>query len=144
MNTLDLHNNVKYTGGLYPKAAVTDNTPYESEIIDTANAAATEWVMINGTATDADVTFTLLIEDGDDSALSDSSAVDDSLLLGDEDAGNGSFTFAEDDTVIKIGYIGAKRYVRATITPADNGAGNHFLAGIWVQTSRKHQTDQQV
>lgn len=144
MNGLDLHNHIKASRGLSPKAAVTGNTPYVSEIVDTANMFATEWVMITGTNTDVDATFTLLIEDGDDSALSDNAAVDDSLLLGDEDAGNGSFTFAEDNTVIKIGYIGAKRYVRATITPADNAAGDHFLAGVWIQMGRKHQTDQQV
>jgi len=31
------------------------------------------------------------------------------------------------------GYIGARRYIRATVTPANNAAGNIFIAGMWVQ-----------
>lgn len=56
--------------------------------------------------TDADATFTLLFEDGDDPALSDHAAVADGYLLGTEAVA--SFDFADDNEVRKIGYIGPR------------------------------------
>lgn len=127
----DLHNDLKFSRGLSPVVAGTDNTAYVSQIIDTANFHATEFVILTGVNTDADATFTVLVEDGDDSGLSDSAAVADAYLLGLETTA--SFTYADDNLTKKIGYVGAKRYVRVTITPANNGAGNIYIAGVWVQ-----------
>lgn len=127
----DLHNTLKFSQGLSPVAAGTDNTAYVSQIIDTANFNATEFVILTGANTDADATFTVLVEDGGASNLSDNAAVADAYLLGTE--ANASFLFSDDNTTKKIGYIGPKRYVRVTITPANNAAGNIFLAGVWVQ-----------
>lgn len=45
-----------------------------------------------------------------------------------------SFDFGDDNECRKLGYTGSKRYIRATVTPANNAAGNIFLAGIWVQS----------
>lgn len=132
----DLHNNVKFSRGLSPVAAGTDNTAYVSEIIDTANFHSTEFVVLVGANTDANATFTVLVEDGDASNLSDNAAVADAYLLGTE--ASASFTAASDDnTVKKIGYIGAKRYVRVTITPAGNDSGNIFIAGVWAQSGAR-------
>lgn len=139
---LDLHNNVQYSRGISPVAAVTDNTAFVSQIIDTNGFLATEFVGITGSIADADVTFTVLVEDGDNSALSDASAVADEYLLGTE-AGTitsgaavsgGTPGFADDNKTFKIGYVGPKRYVRVTITPANN-SGNIFLAGVWAQSN---------
>ena len=38
----------------------------------------------------------------------------------------------DDNELRKIGYVGIKRYVRATITPAGNDAGNIFVTAEWV------------
>jgi hypothetical protein len=56
--------------------------------------------------------------------------VADAYLLGTELGAAPDFD--DDNKVGKIGYIGPKRYVRVTITPANN-TGNIFLAGVWVQ-----------
>jgi hypothetical protein len=49
----------------------------------------------------------------------------------------GSFGFADDYEVRKIGYKGTKRYVQATITPANN-TGNLFLAGVWILNGQRY------
>ena len=126
----DMHNTVKYSLAMPPKAAVTDNTAFVSEICDTANFGSVEFVGIHGTNADADATYTILVEDGDNASLTDNAAVDDAYLLGTE--AGAAIDFADDNTTFKIGYIGPKRYVRVTVTPANN-TGNAFIAGIWVQ-----------
>lgn len=127
----DLHNNIKVSLAEPPVAALTNlNTPFVSTILDTANFGSAEFIGILGTNTDADVTFTVLVEDGNVSTLSDNAAVDDAYLLGVEAM---SLDFADDNSVFKIGYIGPKRYVRVTITPAANGAGDVFFAAAWIQ-----------
>ena len=137
---LDLHNNIKASRGMSPVAATTDNTAYVSQILDTAGFGSAEFVGILGSIADADVTFTVLVEHGDQSNLSDAAAVDDAYLLGTE---AGTVTagaavsgaapgFADDNKTFKFGYKGPKRYVRVTVTPASN-SGNIFLAGVWIQ-----------
>jgi hypothetical protein len=131
----DLHNNIQLSRGVSPAAATTDNTAYVSQIIDTNGFGSCEFVGQFGSIADADVTFTVLVEDGNVSNLSDNSAVDDQFLLGIEAMVDGNGTalrFDQDDKTIKIGYCGPKRYVRVTITPANN-TGNVFFAGLWLQ-----------
>lgn len=126
----DLHNDIKVSKALEPKAAVTNNTAFVSEIIDTANFEQTEFIGITGTNADADVTYTVLVEDGDNSALTDGAAVADAYLRGVEAMG---LNYGSDGKSFKIGYTGPKRYVRVTITPANN-TGNAFFGAVWVQT----------
>lgn len=126
----DLHNSIYPKRGLSPVAAGTDNTAYVSQIVDTAGFDSVEFLLQIGANTDADATFTVLFEDGDDASLSDNAAVADEFLLGTEALA--SFTFADDNECRKIGYMGTKRYCRVTVTPANNGAGNIFMAGIWL------------
>lgn len=113
-----------------PKAAQTDNTAIVSAIVDTAGYSSATFVVETGTNTDANATFTTLVEHGNAANLSDAAAVEDVDLIGTEALA--SFTFADDNECRKIGYVGSKRYVRVTVTPADNDAGNIFLAGIAV------------
>lgn len=129
MASKDLHNNIHVARGLSPVAAVTDNTAFVSQIVDTANYDAAEFVLLTGSLADADATFTVLVEDGNVSTLTDAAAVDDKFLLGTEVVA--SFDYAADNKVFKIGYVGPKRYVRVTVTPAAN-TGNAFIAGVWV------------
>lgn len=130
MASRDLHNNIHPLVGIAPVAARTDNTAVVSTIVDTAGYASCEFVIVTGTNTDADATFTVLVEDGDVSTLTDNAAVADTFLIGTEALA--SYTFADDAETRKIGYIGGKRYVRVTVTPGGNDAGNIFLAGMWV------------
>lgn len=129
MASRDLHNCIHVTRGISPAAAVTDNTAFVSQIVDTKGYEAAEFVILTGSLADADATFTVLVEDGDQSNLSDAAAVADAFLLGTE--AQAGFTFSDDDKVRKIGYVGGKRYVRVTVTPANN-TGNAFVAGVWL------------
>jgi hypothetical protein len=120
---MHLHDNVEVRRAISP-TRVADNTAQVSQIIDMQGVHSLEFVVAYGTLADADATFTALVEHGDNSALSDA-ATAASFLLGSVP----STTFAGDDTVKKVGYIGNKRYVRLTITPAAN-TGNADLSAV--------------
>lgn len=124
----DLMNNIHPVPLITPIAARTDNTAIVSAIIDRLGYDSLTLVLVTGTNTDTNATFAVLVEDGDDSGLSDNGTVDDSELLGTEALAG--FTFADDGECRKIGYIGHKRYVRLTVTPSGNDSGNIFLAGV--------------
>lgn len=125
----DLHNNLKFSRALSP-VSTADDTPLVSEILDTANFAANELAILTGSIADANVTFAVLIEEGNVSNLSDAAAVADADLLGTE--AQAGFQFDDDNEPRKIGYIGSKRYIRATITPTGNGSAA-LLSAMWVQ-----------
>lgn len=126
----DLHNDVKFSRAISPAAAVTDNTAWVSQILDTANYFQNELAINIGALADADATFAVLMEEGDASNLSDAAAVADEDLLGTE--AEAGFNYGDDNETRKIGYIGTKRYIRATITPSGN-TGNAFVDALWVQ-----------
>lgn len=126
----DLASHIKAIRGLSPVAAGTDNTAYVSQIANVAGFDSLTWLTLIGANTDADATFTMLMEEGDESDLSDAAAVADSDLIGTE--AGASFLFSDDNKVSKLGYKGSKQYVRVTITPANNAAGNIFIAGCWL------------
>jgi hypothetical protein len=114
----DLHHHIKPLSVFDPIDLGTGNTAKVGEIIDRQDAMALEFIIQTGSLADADATFVVVVEDGDDSALSDAAAVDDAYLLGTE--AGASFTFSDDNKIAKIGYTGGKRYVRLTVTPAAN------------------------
>jgi hypothetical protein len=97
---------------------------------DTAdNGSGVPWGQIGYLATGVD---------GDWAAANKAEALIDLVGLVADDYLNGleaiaSFTAASDDNKMrKIGYTGIKRYLRATITPANNDAGNIFVTTNWV------------
>lgn len=122
----DLANSLAVRRAISPAAAVSDNTPVVSSIIDLAGFNSAMFAINAGSLADADATFTTLLEHGDAANLSDAAAVPDAQLTGTEAAA--SFTFAEDNAVKKIGYVGPKRYLRLTITPASNASAAYFSA----------------
>lgn len=126
----DLSSQIRCSRGLSPAAAITDNTAQVSQIADTLNGDSLVFAWIYGSIADADVTFTVLVEEGDNSALSDAAAVADADLIGTEIGA--APLFSDDNKVFKIGYKGKKRYVRCTLTPANN-TGNIFVASIIIQ-----------
>lgn len=124
MASQDLHNNVSVVQAVPPLAAYTNNTAIVSNIIDTSGFEALEFQINIGTLSDADATFAVTMDDGDNSSLTDAAAVDSDFLLG--TLAQASFTFANDNTTKKIGYVGHKRYVRLTITPSNNTGNAYF------------------
>lgn len=126
----DLFNKITPKRGLSPAAAGTDNTAMVSSIVDMRSHDSAVFVILTGVNTDADATFAVLLEDGNDSALADNATVPAAQTLG--TAALAGFTFADDNKCFKIGYAGNKRYARVTITPANNGAGNIYVAGVWI------------
>lgn len=123
----DLMNSIAPKRAISPATAVTDNTAIVSQIIDVLGYGSLTFVILTGALADTDATFTVLVEHGDAANLSDAAAVPDADLLGTEALA--SFTFADDDKVFKIGYVGIKRYVRLTVTPAGN-SGNAFVSAV--------------
>lgn len=121
----DLANHIEVRRAISPAAATTDNTPFVSQIIDLAGFQSVVFAIILGGLADADATFTVLVEHGNEANLSDAAAVPDSGLTGTE--ASAGFKFDDDNKVRKIGYVGGKRYVRLTVTPANN-SGNVFLS----------------
>jgi hypothetical protein len=101
------------------------------DILATSGYGSAVLALVTGTNTDADATFTVLLEESDDSGMSGATAVDDIDMIGTEALAG--FQFDDDVECRKLGYVGIKNYIRATVTPAANAAGNTFLAGMWVQ-----------
>ena len=126
----DLHSNILVSRAISPVNAGSGDTAIVSEIIDTKDYDSLEFVIATGSLSDSDATFTVLVEDGNVSTLTDNAAVADANLLGTEALA--SFTFSADNTVEKIGYRGDKRYVRLTITPANN-TGDVYLSAVAIQ-----------
>jgi hypothetical protein len=123
----DLMNNIHPLSVIPPAAAVTDNTAKVGSIIDRLGYNSLTYVIQTGSLADADATFTVLLEHGDDPSLSDAAAVPDDDLVGTEALAG--FTFADDNETRKLGYTGGKRYTRLTVTPANN-AGNAFVSAV--------------
>ena len=115
----DLMNKIHVKRAISP-VSVADNTAQVSQIIDRQGYESVTYAIATSSLADADATFTVLLEEGDDAALADAAAVADADLLGTEALAG--FTFGDDDETRKIGYIGSKRYTRLTVTPAANAS----------------------
>lgn len=106
--------------------SVSDNTAQVGQIIDHQGYDKAAYVILTGSIADADATFTVLLEEGDASNLSDAAAVADADMVsqtsGTAPETAAGFQFDDDNEVRKLAYIGAKRYTRLTITPANNAS----------------------
>lgn len=122
----DLVNSIHPIPAIPPAPPVADNTALISSVIDTLGFGSLTFIITTGALSDADATFTALLEHGDAANLSDAEAVPDALLVGTEALA--SFTHADDNETRKIGYVGGKRYVRLTVTPAGNAAAAYLSA----------------
>lgn len=129
----DTYNKTKVTRALSPTNGGND-TALVSQIIDTLGYDSLLFAIATGSLADSNATFTVLVEDGDSATLTDNAAVDDSQLLGTESGA--SFTYADDNKAIKIGYYGTKRYVRLTITPSGN-TGDDYISALAIQGCAK-------
>lgn len=128
----DSANNLHFKPAIAPVAALTNlNTPIVSTILDTFGYGSATLALVTGTETDTNVTTVVLLEESNDSGMAGATAVADIDLIGTELLA--AFQFDDDNECRKLGYIGSRRYIRATVTPSGNDAGNIFLAGMWVQ-----------
>lgn len=125
----DLINNIDMKRALSPAAATTDNTPYVTQILDRRGAESLALAIILGALADADATFAVTMDHGDQANLSDAVAVPADQLNG--TLALAGFDFSADNAIRKIGYLGGKRYIRATITPANN-TGSVQIAAVWL------------
>lgn len=131
----DFANSVEVRRAISPAAAKTDNTAFVSQIIDVSGFSMLLFAILLGSLADADATFTVLVEHGDAANLSDAAAVPDVQLTGSE--ASAGFTFADDNKVRKIGYVGSKRYVRLTITPANN-TGDAYVSAVAILSGGRY------
>lgn len=125
----DLHNDIFVSPCVTPIVG-TDDTAFVGAIQDHAGFGSIEYAISLGTLSDANATFTVLVEHGDASNLSDAAAVADEFLLGTE--AGAAFIFSDDGECRKIGYKGGKRYSRITITPSGN-TGNVPICVICIK-----------
>lgn len=125
----DLANNLKVMPVIDP-ALNTDlgTTPIEGLIIDSLGFEGLMYVISTGTLSDANATYAVLLEEGNENDLADAAAVADADMIGTE--AEAGFTFANDGVVRKLGYIGNKRYTRLTITPTGADSGNSPISAI--------------
>jgi hypothetical protein len=117
----DMLNAIHPVRAVSPVATAADNTPVVSQIIDRMMSVGFEsltFLIATGAIPDADATYAVTMHHGDDPALADAALVPADQLVG--TLALAGFTFADDDKCFKVGYSGIKRYVRLTITPANN------------------------
>lgn len=132
----DLLHHVSPARGISPVSGAGDDVASVSQIIDTAGYAGVLWLIPLGSLADADATFTVLVEHGNDSGLSDAAAAPDTNMIsstaGTAPEAAASFIFSSDNTVEVLDYIVSTfRYVRLTITPATNtGAWLHAAVAL--------------
>jgi len=124
----DMHNAVDNKVALKIQQIASDTTT-AGEIIDLGASGevfdSLEFLVQTGTVTDGD--YTVLIQHGDESNLSDAANVADADLLGTE-AGASFSADTDDDKTSKIGYRGAKRYVRLSIVSTNTSSGAYIGA----------------
>lgn len=117
----DLHSNVDDRVAVVQQAVAAD-TLIVGAIIDTLDFESLEYVIQVGTITTGTVSFVL--EEGDDSGLSDAAAVSADETLG---ALTGLLV-TDDDSTKRLGSIGKKRYQRLSLQPAGSAAINFIGA----------------
>lgn len=128
MNFYDLHSQIKAVPLMYPAATPGDNTAQVSQIIDRKDYEGVEFIIAMGSVPDADVVYTPLLEEGDTPTLTDNAAVTAAPgLVGALPA----IQFDSDNKTFNFGYQGSKRYVRVTLTPANN-TGATLLGAVAV------------
>jgi len=121
---MDLFNNIHPVRVLSP-VSVADNTAQVGQVVDHRGFGQCVYVITTGSLADADVTFTVLLEESDASGSGFTAVADDDLLGTEALAG---FQFDDDNECRKLGYKGIKRYTRLTITPANNASAGLLQA----------------
>jgi hypothetical protein len=126
----DLMNVIDVKRVLSP-VSVADNTAQVGEVVDRKGYDGLTYIIATGSLGDAGAEFTVLLEESDASG-SGYAAVADADLIGTEALA--SFIQSDDNKCFKLGYKGAKRYTRMTITPTNNATAS-LIAAVAVLSS---------
>ncbi|RKQ70128.1 hypothetical protein [Oceanibaculum indicum] len=115
----DLHHNINIIAALPPVAVGTTGTGKTSSVVDRQGYDAVEFAFSYGAITATAATFTATIQHSDSATAASFTSVADVDLLGTEAAaglGQGARVDGSTENVTRrVGYIGAKRYVRARV-----------------------------
>ena len=114
----DLMNSIDVKRVISP-VSVADNTAQVGQVVDRRGASSVTYLIATGSIADADATFAVLLEECDTSGGT-YTAVADADMIGTEALAG--FQFDDDNECRKLGYKGAKRYTKLTITPANNAS----------------------
>lgn len=118
----DLHSKVQSAIALAVQNIISDTTTVGA-IIDTAGFESLEFLIQSGTVTDG--VYDFVLEEGDDSGLSDAAVVPAADILGSLTG----FILTDDDTAKRVGSIGKKRYQRLSIvSTGTTSGGTNFTA----------------
>lgn len=121
----DLHSNIDDRIAVNP-LAIASNTTTVGNIIDTLGFESLSFIIAMGTITDGAYAFVL--EEGEDSGLSDVTTViaDDTLgaLTG--------FVAADDNSTKRVGSVGKKRYQRLSIVSTAVTTGVNMASAVAV------------
>lgn len=121
----DILNTITLRRLISPFRQTNSSTAVVSQILDRSGYDRVGIAVQLGALTDANATFAALLEESNASDMSGANTVAAADMVGGVAASTSlAFTFADDDTFKSAGYIGSKRYLRLTITPTANDAGN--------------------
>jgi hypothetical protein len=114
----DLYNNIKPVRSIAPVAVGTTGTGQTGKVVDTLGYEGVEIIASYGSITATNAVFTLTIKEGDVTgtmtSVADANLISTELLAG--VGATGTRTSGVSKNVSKrIGYIGGKRYVSASI-----------------------------
>lgn len=115
----DLHHNILPAVVLAPVVIGTDTTTVGA-IIDTKGYESLEYHLLSGVITDG--AYAVVLEEGDDSGLSDAAVVPSDNVLDSLP----SFALADDGVAKSVGSVGKKRYQRLSIVSTATTTGGLF------------------
>lgn len=128
----DTLHNIGFAEAIAP-VVVANNTVQTGNWIDRSGFNSLTFAIQTGAIATEGATFAVTMQEADESDFSDAAVVADADCISMESGvaaqTAASFTGANAQSVFKIGYIGMKRYVQLTITPASN-TGNAALAAV--------------
>lgn len=120
----DILNTLALRRLISPLRQTNSSSAVVSQILDRQGFDRVGIVIQTGDLTDANATFAATLEESNDSGMAGANAVAAADLVGGTVASALNFAFGDDNVFKQIGYIGTKRYLRLTITPTGNDAGN--------------------
>ena len=120
----DLHSKIKVASVITPTAGAAAGASVVGSIIDTLGFESFEYAIHSGTITTG--SFSVTLEEGNVSNLSDATAVPAANLLG----ASPTFVVTDDNQVRRVGIIGKKRYQRLTLVGASTPVGAFSVVAV--------------
>ena len=135
----DMLNAITVKKVIAPISGAASDAAIVGAIIDHQGYESATYIIETGVISDSDATFTVLLEEGDDSTLSDNTSVADADMISqgaNAPETDAAFATADDGEVRTLGYRGTKRYTRLTLTPAVN-TGAWLIGAVCVLGHRR-------